>query len=107
MCANVATRPLKPTIRPDECDVGFDPRVTDVNRNRIPDECESDVVVPAAAPAATGVDSSAIAAAINQWWDSFDYQGLKAWQVGYEIKMKFAELGFDLRSTLPEGGYQP
>lgn len=26
--------------RPDECDVGFDPRVADLNANMIPDECE-------------------------------------------------------------------
>jgi len=96
---------LNPFGWPDECDVGFDPRISDVNHNLIPDECEPDIVIPpAAAPGATGPNSSAIAAAMNHWWDSLDYQGLKAWQVAYEIKMKFAELGFDLRATLPQGG---
>ncbi len=105
--AGDAIRRYNHNARPDECDVGFDPRVTDVNRNLIPDECEPNVVVPPAAAGATSLDPSAVAAAINQWWDSFDYQGLKAWQVGYELKTKFAELGFDLRTTLADGGNQP
>jgi hypothetical protein len=92
--------------RPDECAVGFDPRVTDFNYNLVPDECEADVSPP---PASFGadLDRAAIAAAMDQWWAGFDYRGLKAWKIAYEIKQKFAGLGFDLRTTVTEGGTQP
>ncbi len=91
---------------PDECDVGLDPRTTDFNRNLVPDECEPQFAAQAAAPSQdlTDADRTAIADAMNQWLASFDYSELKVWQLGYEIKLKFNELGFDLRQTVPNGG---
>ncbi len=92
--------------RPDECDVGFDPRVADANRNFIPDECEADVAAASGAPS-TSLDRAAIVQAMDQWWNEFDYHNLKGWQIGYEIKMKLAELGFDLRTAVSNEEGQP
>ncbi len=38
-------RPVVQNGRADECDVGFDPSVTDVNRDLTPDECDFDIVL--------------------------------------------------------------
>jgi hypothetical protein len=94
---------------PDECDVGLDPRVTDLNRNLIPDECEPQLNAQTAASPVelTDAQRASIANAMNRRLADYDYHELKVWQLGYEIKMKFLDLGFDLRATVPTQGSQP
>jgi len=91
--------------RPDECDLGFDPLVTDFNGNLIPDECEADAdsLSCAAAACGQGVGTATVADGMINWWATYDWRNKPGWQTGFAIKMKFLELGFDLRLTMSAG----
>jgi len=87
--------------KPDECDLAFDPMVTDFNRNFIPDDCES-VPQTGLAVAQQAIDRDAVAPAISAWLASIDLASTTPWEVGYQLKLKFNELGIDVR-TLGHG----